>query len=320
VIAIAVVLVGLIAGLISLAVLPGRDPLVLSEKGRQGYVYAALATGALLFAHLYVCEPAWFDGILKPYWPFIVMGLAFLGVGAAELLHRWKVTVLAEPLERTGTLLPLLPVLGWWGTGHPIGEYALVLLTVGLLYLALSYTRKSWAAMIAATVAGNGALWTMLSDTEHLTFLQNPQLWLIPPALSALVAAQVNRHRLAPEMLAAIRYAATIVIYVSSTSQLFIDGIGESLWPPMVLLVLAVIGALLGIALRVRAFLFLGMTFTLMALIGMVAHAARSVNDVWPWWAFGILLGVSILILLGTFEKKRPEIVALIGRLRKWEQ
>src|SRR5207237_6924415 len=61
--AIAVVLIALIAGLISLAVLPGRDPLVLSERGRQGYVYAAEVTAALLFAHLYVCKPMWFDGL-----------------------------------------------------------------------------------------------------------------------------------------------------------------------------------------------------------------------------------------------------------------
>ena len=38
-------------------------------------------TAALLFAHLYVCKPMWFDGILRPYWPFIVMGIAFAGVG-----------------------------------------------------------------------------------------------------------------------------------------------------------------------------------------------------------------------------------------------
>src|SRR5204862_6049142 len=112
--AIAVVLIALIAGLISLAVLPGRDPLVLSERGRQGYVYAAEITAALLFAHLYLCKPMWFDGLLRPYWPFIVMGLAFLGTGAAELFERFRIRVLAEPLARTGAMLPLLPVLGWW--------------------------------------------------------------------------------------------------------------------------------------------------------------------------------------------------------------
>ncbi len=70
--AIAVVLFGLIAGLVSLAILPGRDPLALTETGRQWYVYAAEATGALLFAHLYICRPTWFDTALRPYWPLII--------------------------------------------------------------------------------------------------------------------------------------------------------------------------------------------------------------------------------------------------------
>src|SRR5207244_11752606 len=120
------------AGLISLALLPGRDPLVLSESGRQAYVYAAEATAALLFAHLYVCRPLWFDSLLRPYWPFIVMGLAFTGVGAAELFERYRVRVLAEPLARTGAMLPLLPVLGMWVIGAEV-DYALVLLITGIL-------------------------------------------------------------------------------------------------------------------------------------------------------------------------------------------
>ena len=43
VIAISVMLFGFLMALLSMAVLPGRDPLDLSEKGRQGYVYAAQA-------------------------------------------------------------------------------------------------------------------------------------------------------------------------------------------------------------------------------------------------------------------------------------
>ena len=121
-------------------------------------------------------------------------------------------------------------------------------------------------------------------------------------------------------MLAAIRYAAMIVIYLSSTSEIFIQGIGESLLPPMILMSLAVLGVLAGIAFRVRAFLFLGMTFTLLALISMVAHAARSIEHVWPWWVFGISLGVAVLVLLGIFEKRRADLLALIARLRQWEQ
>jgi hypothetical protein len=70
----------------------------------------------------------------------------------------------------------------------------------------------------------------------------------------------------------------------------------------------------------VRAFLILGSTFTLLALIAMVRHAAQSLDHVWPWWVFGISLGVAVLFLLGVFEKKRAEVTLLIGRLRQWEQ
>jgi hypothetical protein len=134
-----------------------------------------------------------------------------------------------------------------------------------------------------------------------------------------LIAAQLNRRRLPPELLTGIRYVATSVIYVSSTSEIFIRGFGAGIMPPMVLLGLAVAGALAGIALRVRAFLMLGSLFTLLALLTMVRHAAQSIQHVWPWWLFGITLGVGILILFGVFEKRRAEMTLLIARLRQWE-
>jgi hypothetical protein len=317
--AIAVVLLGLVAGLLSLALLPGRDPLALSESGRQWYVYAAETAAALLLAHLYICRPTWFDGVLRPYWPLIVMGIAFAGVGLAELCHRFQVRVLADPLARTGALLPLLPVLGIWIPNAASVDRSLVLLVAGLLYLLLSVARKSWASLIAAAVAGNAALWALLDDFQF-DLTAYPQLWLIPPALSVLLAAQLNRHRLPAATLAAIRYLATIVIYLSSTSEIFIRGVGTSLWPPMILTGLAVLGALVGITLRIRAFLYLGTSFTVLALITMVAHAAQAIDHVWPWWAFGIGLGIGILVLFGVFEKKRPEMLALVARLRQWEQ
>jgi hypothetical protein len=213
--------------------------------------------------------------------------------------------------------LPLLPALGWWALGSNT-DYSLVLVVVGLLYVALSYTQRSWLAGIAAAVAGNGALWALLSESKF-GFLINPQLWLIPPALSVLIAAQINRRRLPADVLASIRYASTLVIYVSSTSEIMTRGFAAGLVPPMILLGLAVAGALAGIALRVRAFLVLGASFTFVALMAMVRHAAQSIEHVWPWWVFGITMGVAILFLFGLFEKKRTEVVLLISRLRQWE-
>jgi len=321
VVAVAVTLVGLMVAFLSFALSPQRDPLALSEQGRKGYVYAAQVVGALLFAHLYLSDPSLF-GAFQPYWPFIVVGIAFAGVGVGELLQRSGLSVLADPLQRTGSFLPLLPALGWWLNGalgiEAGGHYALLLFLVGLLYALVSMLRRSYVSAAAAALAGNAALWAVLADYEPLSLLRHPQFWLIPPAVSALVAAQLNRRRLTEHQLTAVRYLALLVIYVSSTADIFIGGVGDSLWEPMVLALLSVIGVFVGIGLRVRAFLYLGATFVFLSVVSMVWHAYARIHHVGIWWAFGIALGLAILTFFGLFEKKRPEITRWVERMKGW--
>jgi len=142
VVAVAVVLVGLIVAFLAMALSPERDPLALSEEGRMRYVYAAQMVGALLFAHLYLSNPNMF-GTLQPYWPYIVMGIAFAGVGVGEVFQRSGLRVLAEPLQRTGGFLPLLPALGWWLNRSlgidAAGHYSLLLFFAGLLLCCVEY-------------------------------------------------------------------------------------------------------------------------------------------------------------------------------------
>jgi len=318
VLAVAVLMALGAVGLVTLALSPTRDPWRLSEAGREGYVYAAEAVLVLVFVHLYLCRPHWFAVGLAPYWPLVVLGIAFAGAGASEIAQRWQLDVLARPLKRSSQCLPLLPVLGWWIVGSQV-DYALLLLAVGLVYLVLSWRYQSWASALAGVVAGNAALWRWYSDHE-LALLTHPQLWLVPPAASALVAAQWHRQRLRPQMLTAIRYTATLVIYVSSTSEIMVGGFADRLWPPLILMGLAVAGALAGIAMRVWAFLILGSAFTMVALLAMVRHAQREIGHVWPWWVFGITLGVMLLVLMGIFEKKRTALQRFAKELSHWDR
>ncbi len=101
---------------------------------------------------------------------------------------------------------------------------------------------------------------------------------------------------------------------------MFLTGVGESIWLPMILAVLSVAGIFCGIVLRVRAFLYLGAAFLFLSILSMVYHAHRHIDHVWPWWAFGITLGMGILALFGVFEKKRNEVVALVDNLRQWDR
>ncbi len=315
--AVVVVLVLFAAALISMAVLPGRDPLGLSERGRMFYVYIAEMVMALLFLHIYLTKPEWFHGRIRPYWPLVVMAIAFFGVGAGEILRRSKIRVLADPLQNTGAFLPLLPALGFWLLSSNT-SYSTVLFVVGLLYVVMSLFRHQLWYGILAGLAGNAGLWALWQ--EHGTpFWEHPQLWMIPPALSVLAAAQWHREKLSEAQLTAMRYASIIVIYVSSTGDMFITGIAENLWMPIILAALSVAGVFAGILLRIRAFVYLGTSFLFVSIVSMIWHAAQSIDHVWPWWAFGIVLGLLILTLFGVFEKKRQEVLRLVGEFRQWE-
>jgi hypothetical protein len=219
-------------------------------------------------------------------------------------------------LTTTGALLPLLPTLGFWLTASKV-HYSLLLLAVGALYAALSALRKSFWFAVLAALAANGSLWYLLHERAGLGIAEHPQLWLIPPALCVLVAGYLNRERLTAEQSAALRYGAAIVIYASSTADIFINGVAEAPWLPAVLAGLSLLGVFAGIVLRVRAFLYLGVTFLIVAIATIIRYAA--IDRTWVYWVAGIVTGSLIIALLGVFEKRREDVLRAVERLKQWE-
>jgi hypothetical protein len=317
--AVALALGGLAVACLVAAIVPGRDPLNLSERGRTLYVYAAEALLALLFLHIRVTMPWLFRGWFLRFWPLVVMGIAFLGVGLGEFFQRRRQRVLSEPLHNTGALLPLLPVLGFWVMSSQV-HYSLLLLSVGALYAVLSVLRKSFLYGVLATVAANGSLWYLLSKGENLSLLEHPQLWLIPPAVSALAAGYINRARLSEQQLAALRYASAIVIYVSSTADVFINGVADAPWLPAVLAGLSILGVLAGILMRVQSFLYMGTAFLVVAIMTLIWHAAFHEQQTWILWVSGIVTGILIIALFGLFEKRREDVLRVVEQLKQWER
>jgi len=319
--AVAVSLVGLAAAALVAALVPGRDPLGLSERGRTLYVYAAEVLLALAFVHVRVTMPEFFSGWFARFWPLIVMVIAFVGVGMGEFFQRRRTQVLAEPLTSTGALLPVLPALGFWIRSVPTSSvhYSLLLLTVGVLYAAMGVLRKSFWFAVLAALAANGSLWYLLYSREGLAITEHPQLWLIPPALCVLAAGFINRHRLSVEQSAALRYGATIVIYASSTADIFINGVADAPWLPVALAGLSILGVFAGILLQIRAFLYLGVTFLTVAIMTVIWYAAIEQERTWILWVTGIVTGVAIIALFGVFEKRRDDVLRVVDRLKQWE-
>ncbi|MEX0676025.1 MAG: hypothetical protein WD063_03050 [Pirellulales bacterium] len=315
---VAVTLGALSAAALAAAVLPGRDPLGLSERGRTLYVYGAEVILALLFVHMRVTLPWLFTGFFQQFWPLVVMAIAYLGVGVSELCRRRRQQVLAEPLENTGAMLPVLPVVGYWATNSSV-DYSLLLLCVGVLYAGLSIARRSFGFGLLAALAANGGLWFFLGRQDGLEFLKHPQVWLIPPALCVLAAAYLNRRQLSEPQMTAVRYFTSMTIYLSSTADIFVIGVARAPWLPLVLAALSIVGILAGIMLRVRAFLFLGTSFLSLALFTIIWYAAEDLEQTWIWWATVVVLGILIVALFAIFEKKRQEILDAFERLKQWE-
>ena len=106
------------------------------------YVYAAEVMLALLFLHIRLTLPWLFTGFIERYWPLAVMIIAYFGVITSEALRRRNLLVLAQPLERTGVFLPLLPVLGFWLASSDV-DFS-VLLFVGTVVGVVALATLSW--------------------------------------------------------------------------------------------------------------------------------------------------------------------------------
>ncbi len=294
------------------------DPLSLSEHGRMGYVYAAEVLLGLLFLHVRLTMPWLFTGFFERYWPLVVMAIAYIGVTSSEWLRRREVHVVSKPLTRTGAFLPLLPVLGFWIAASEV-DYSSLLFVVGGLYGLLSVMRKSLLFGVLAAVAGNAGLWHLLERTDGYQFVQHPQMFLIPAAASVLIAAYLNEDRLSEEQMAGARYLSLVAIYASSTADIFINGVENSPWLPLVLGGLSLTGVLAGIMLRIRGMLLLGSVFLLLSITTMIWYASANYGWTWLWYVAGIATGASIIFMFALFEKKRTEVLRVVEGFREWE-
>ena len=317
---------GVIVACLRLALASGADPFGLEGRGRTLYVYAAEIFGATIGLHLWLTKPEIFElGIMRRYWMLIVMGIAFAGAGLSELFQRRKLSVLSEPLAHTALWQPLLPAAGFWFLPAPLAHFGLVGRTpavwflMGLFYAVMAVTQRSALCAVLSFVTANLGLWLGL-DLFGFGFLQHPQLWLIPGALAALVAEYLNHDRLTEAQSTAFRYLALSIIYVSSTADMFITGVGNNLWLPMVLMVFAVAGMLVGIVLRIRSFLMLGLTFLLLDLLTIIWHAAVDLHHTWIWYACGTIASAAVITLFAIFEKRRNEVLAAVERFKEWSQ
>lgn len=319
---------GIVLRFLLLALVPFGIDASAGKSIRQAAVYAVESGLALLVAAIYLCFPDLFSGIVAQWWPLILFVIAMLSALIGFLCDRLGQDIIADPVRRSSLLLPAVPLLGvWWPNVHAAGvdwsdwqQYWLLLLTAAALYGMHGWYRPSIGIRLTSAGLTLLSFWCLLHSRPDLRFFEHPQFWLLPPALATLVFVEWNRQRLTPTVVTASRYLAILVAYFSSTADMVLKAFEGEMWQPLLLLILSMSGVLVGIALRIRAFLYCGSAFVIVALLGMVWHAQQAIDQVWPWWAFGILTGVTLIVLLGYFEKNRPRVLAYVEQLKSWEK
>jgi hypothetical protein len=312
-------LVLLLACFIAFALRPAWDPLGVPGKWRGAYVYSAEVLAALVAVHVRSTMPWLFSGLITQYWPILLMALAFAATAAGEVFERRGVAVLARPLNRSGIFLPALAVVDFFLAASRV-HYSVVLLTAGMFYAVLAGLRRSTLLGLVAAFCVNGSLWYLLHHTPGLGLARHPQLWFIPPAMAVLAAAHLSRRTLSEEARTTIHYGCLLVIYLSSTADVFLVGVANAPWLPLVLGGLSVAGIFAGIGWRLRSFLQMGIGFLCLSLLTIIWHAAANLGWTWVWYVAGIALGVTIIAVFALFEKKKNEMTALLQNLRHWSE
>jgi hypothetical protein len=317
-----------VARLLQFAAKPHSTDRSASEATRKAAVYFAEVSLALLCGACYFHFPDLFSGIFVKWWPLVVFAISMLSAGIGEWLQRMNQRIIADPVGRSSLLLPIIPLAGvWWF--HPQaaewqwsdwGRYSFLLLSASIIYGVQSWIRNSIGLRGLASALVLFSFWTFLHSDPSLQFTEHPQFWILPPSLAALLFVEFNRKQLANSVVVATRYLAVMMAYLSSTAEVFLKAFEGQLWQPLLLLALALGGVAAGIVMRVRAFLYCGLAFTMIALLGMVWHAQQAIGQVWPWWAFGIATGIGLIVMLGYFEKNRPKVVAYLEQFKRWEQ
>ena len=224
-----------------------------TQQAAWVYGVAALSGALGLYARL-----LWF-GLAPPQ----VWDTAAL-IGAAYALFALQRLTQSRPIMHLVMILPLL-ALGTIPFQLHSPHASVALLTIGVLYLGMRRaTNRVLPLYLGVTALNIGVYLWAPGWARHY---QLGQLYIIPAALSMLWLLHVHRRDVRPAVLHSVRLATISILYASATSDVFLRA---SLTVFIAALGLSLMGVAVGIALRVRAFLYAGVAFFVINIAGQL--------------------------------------------------
>jgi hypothetical protein len=266
-------------------------------KAMHIYAAAALTAGTLILARV-----LWVGTAPLTVWDTGAIMAAAYGVLALQGFAR------SGPLLRLALLLPLLALATvplQTGSAHT----ALALTAAGGVYLGIRRLTRGTLPLLLGALALNAGVYLWLWDWGAGTGLF--QVYLIPAALSVLLLLHLHRRELKPSVLYGSRLAALSVLYAAAGLDIFLT---PGLDVLALALALALGGIVLGIGLRIRAFLYSGMAFLVLIVLGQIV-------ELYPEQRLQralLLLGLGTLITAAMvgFNLKREAILVRVRAFR----
>jgi hypothetical protein len=261
-----------------------------------GWVYGVAMLGGSLWLY---GRLLWFGLAPVQIWDTVAL------IGASYALFLLQHVAPSTPLLHIVLLLPLLAVLT---TPLHLASLStsMALVTIAGLYLGLRRTTGRTLPLYLGLLTLNMGLYLWVPGWVRASHAL--QLYTVPAALSVLWLLQAHRAELRPQVLHGCRLAATSVLYVSATLDVFLRA---DIAVFLVALGLSLVGIVIGIALRTRAFLYAGVSFFVLNIAGqliLLFPEQRLTRAI-------VLLGLGTLITGGMiwFNIQRE---ALLQRLR----
>jgi hypothetical protein len=221
----------------------------------------------------------------------------------------------SKPLLNTALFMPVLAIFTVpLQLASP--ETSVTLIMTGVLYSIVRRATQQKIPLYLALLAFNAGVYLWIPGLVNSS--QLIQIYVIPAALSVLLLLQLHHRELKPSVLMASRLAAISSIYACATADVFLRA---ELGIFVLAMVVSVAGILLGIALRTRAFLYAGVSFLLLNVIGQLLRF-------YPEQGLGkaivlMVMGTAIIGLMIWFNIKRVAILqrvsAIQAEMQTWE-
>jgi hypothetical protein len=201
------------------------------------------------------------------YWvglaPLMVWDTAAIIIAAYALFIVQRLTLSRTVLN----LVMVVPLAALATVPFQLGSVhaGVTLLAVAILYMLTRRVTGRGTPMYLGVLAVNVGVYLWVPGWADRSGLW--QVYLIPASISVLWLLHLHRNELKQKVLNGARLAALSTLYAASTLDIFLQ---ETLGVFVLALALSITGIIVGIMLRTRAFLYAGVAFLVLNVIGQI--------------------------------------------------